>query len=114
MKSKFPGYFKPTKSEIKDLWDNAIITLDANVLLNLYRYSDETKDELLKIFEKLKDRIWIPNQAAKEFFANKLNVIHQQEKAYDSATSSLKTIETEFENSRQHPFINKKLLKKIF
>lgn len=113
MKSKFPGYFKPTKKEIKSLWDNAIFTLDANVLLNLYRYSDDTKEELLKIFEKIKDRVWIPNQAAKEFFKNKLNVINQQEKAYDASIQSLNTIETEFKNSRQHPFINSKLLKKF-
>lgn len=113
MKSKFPGYFKPTEAEIGELWENAIFTIDANVLLNLYRYSNETKEELLKIFEKIKDRVWIPNQAAKEFFENKLSVINQQEKAYDAATTAINSIETEFRNSRQHPFISNKLLKKF-
>jgi len=41
MKSKFPEYFKLTKKEIQELWENALFTLDANILLNLYRYSDE-------------------------------------------------------------------------
>ena len=113
MKSKFPGYFKPTDEEIEQLWENATFTIDANVLLNLYRYSDETKEELLKIFEKIKERVWIPNQAAKEFFENKLSVISQQEKAYDSAFSAMNSIENEFRNSRQHPFISDKLLKKF-
>ncbi len=48
-----------------------------------------------------------------EFFDNRLNVISQQEKAYEDAISSLKAVEQEFKNSRQHPFISKKSLKKF-
>jgi len=113
MKTKFPGYFKPSQIELNKLWMNGIITLDANILLNLYRYSDNTRDEFLKILEKVKDRVWIPNQSAYEFFENRLNVISQQEKAYEEAVSSLNSIEQEFKNSRQHPFISEKLLNKF-
>lgn len=113
MKSKFPGYFKLTEKEINHLWENALFVFDANILLNLYRYSDETRDDFFKILEKVKERIWIPHQSAQEFFDNRLNVINQQEKAYEEATSNLKSIEDEFKNSRQHPFISPKLLKKF-
>jgi len=113
MKSKFPGYFKLTEDEINNLWENALFVFDANILLNLYRYSDETRDDFFKILEKVKDRIWIPHQSASEFFENRLNVISQQEKSYEEATNSLKSIENEFKNSRQHPFISQKLLKKF-
>ena len=112
MKSKFPGYFKLNESEISSLWDKALFTLDANILLNLYRYSDETKENFFKILEKIKDRVWIPHQSAQEFFDNRLNEIGKQEKAYDDAVSALNSIETEFKNSRQHPFISSKLLKR--
>lgn len=113
MKSKFPGYFKLTKKEIDKLWETALFTFDANILLNLYRYSDDTREEFYKILEKIKDRIWIPHQSAQEFFNNRLNVIGQQEKAYEDAISSINAIESEFKNSRQHPFIENKLLKKF-
>ncbi len=113
MKSKFPGYFKLTKEEINELWKNALFTLDANILLNLYRYSDETRDEFFKILNKLKKRIWIPHQSAQEFFNNRLGVISQQEKSYEETISSLKSIEQEFHNSRQHPFLSERLLKKF-
>jgi predicted nucleic acid-binding protein len=113
MKSKFPGYFKLTEDEINQLWENALFVFDANILLNLYRYSDETRDDFFKILEKIKDRVWIPHQSASEFFENRLNVISQQEKSYEEASNSLKAIENEFENSRQHPFISQKLLKKF-
>jgi len=113
MKSKFPGYFKLADKEINELWKNALFTLDANILLNLYRYSDETREEFLKILNKLKERIWIPHQSAQEFFNNRLGVISQQEKSYEETISSLNTIEKEFHNSRQHPFLSDKLLKKF-
>lgn len=113
MKSKFPGYFKLTEREINKLWEKALFVFDANILLNLYRYSDETRDDFFKILEKVKDRIWIPHQSASEFFNNRLTVINQQEKSYEEASSSLKLIENEFKNSRQHPFITAKLLKKF-
>ncbi|AWV96907.1 PIN-like domain-containing protein [Arcticibacterium luteifluviistationis] len=113
MKSKFPGYFKLTKEEINQLWKTALFTFDANILLNLYRYSDETREEFYKILEKIKDRIWIPHQSAQEFFNNRLAVIGQQEKSYEEAISAINTLESEFKNSRQHPFINSRLLKKF-
>lgn len=113
MKNKFPGYFKHTDSEINELWEKALFTLDANILLNLYRYSDETKEDFLKILSKLKDRIWIPHQSAQEFFDNRLNVISQQEKSYEDAISALNSMEKEFKNSRQHPFINDRLLNRF-
>lgn len=113
MKEKFPGYFKLSDKEINHLWENALLVFDANILLNLYRYSDETRDDFFKILEKVKDRIWIPHQSANEFFENRLSVINQQEKSYEEATNALKSIENEFKNSRQHPFITQKLLKKF-
>ena len=113
MKSKFLGYFKLSENDINKLWDNALFTFDANILLNFYRYSDETREEFIKILEKLKERIWIPHQSAQEFFDNRLSVISQQEKAYEDAISSIDSMEKEFKNSRQHPFIPQKLLKKF-
>jgi predicted nucleic acid-binding protein len=113
MKTNFPGYFKLTDEEVNSLWKNALFVFDANILLNLYRYSNETRDDFFKILDKVKDRIWIPHQSASEFFNNRLNVINQQEKSYEEAINSLKSIEDEFKNSRQHPFIISKLLKKF-
>ncbi len=113
MRAKFPGYFKLEEKELQTLWDTALFTFDANILLNLYRYSDETREDFFKILAKIKDRVWIPHQAAQEFFDNRLSVISQQEKSYEDAITSLNTIQKEFENSRQHPFLSNKLLSKF-
>ena len=116
MKNMFPGYFKLTEDERKKLWDKCIFALDANILLNMYRYSSSTRHDFFKILDGLKDRIWIPNQAALEYLENRLEVIGDQEKTYDKLINKLKNlkdIEGDLKNPDRHPFINPQLLNKI-
>jgi hypothetical protein len=110
MKDQFPGYFRPTEDDFKKLWGSGWFVLDASVLLNLYRYSDETRKEFIRVLQTLRDRLWLPHRAASEFFRNRLGVISQQERAYDEASKLLDQIEREFKNKRQHPFISAPLL----
>jgi hypothetical protein len=83
MKQNFPGYYRPSEEDFSKLWDDCIFSLDANILLNLYRYSPKTRTELLKILTNISDRIWVPYQAAEEYQKNRLSVILKQEKAYE-------------------------------
>ena len=55
MKKTFLEYNPLSKEIIKELWDNAIFVFDTNVLLNLYRYSDETSMKFLETISKLKE-----------------------------------------------------------
>jgi hypothetical protein len=45
MKKLFPGFYQPIEKEFQSLWKNCIFILDANVLLNLYRYPSEAKND---------------------------------------------------------------------
>lgn len=63
MRELFPGYYRPTQEEFKQMWQECIFVFDANVLLNIYRYTAKTRGELLAIFEMLKERTWLPHQA---------------------------------------------------
>ncbi|MFL7961590.1 PIN-like domain-containing protein [Pseudomonas kielensis] len=110
MKNSFPGQFANKPEKVKALWDHGIIALDANVLLDLYRYSDSTRAALINVLELLKDRIWISNQVAKEYFKNRLKVISDQAKLYDAAISELGKLKSGFENQKQHPFISSEAL----
>ncbi len=89
MKSRFSGYYAPTDTEFAALWRDCILSIDANVLLNLYRYTKPTSDRLLEILDRLKDRLWLTNQAAHEFHKNRLTVISQQYVAYDIIANDL-------------------------
>ena len=121
MKEAFAGYFPMKEADYSDLWKNASFVLDANVLLDLYRYTSNTADELMSILLKIRSRIWLPHQAGLEFFRNRPKVILEQKQMFARAISItealLKTAETEINsqlNFRNHPSIDKtQLLKDI-
>ena len=113
MKKHFPGYFSPTMSEFGRLWHACIFAVDANILLNLYRYSDATRKEFLRVLTSIKERLWLPHRAAEEYLENRLTVVSQQEKAYDDTLKTLQNVQNDFKNIRQHPFISERLMGRL-
>lgn len=49
MRKGFEEFYQPSEKAFVELWQQADIVPDTNVLLNLYRYSTETRSELLDI-----------------------------------------------------------------
>lgn len=85
----FKGYIKYSDEEYKRIWKEAIIVVDTNILLNLYRYSEPARETMLNIFKSVKDRMWIPYQVGKEFFKNKDKVIFETLDEYDKLLNTL-------------------------
>ena len=83
MRNAIKEYLSYSDGEKLDLWNHATFVFDTNVLLNLYRYSDNTRKSLLAALNKLQDRLWMPNHVAQEFMKNRKNAIwvaiHQYE-----------------------------------
>ena len=121
MKKNFPGYYQPTDDQFKETWNNCVFVIDANVLLNLYRYTPETRDELFIILDNISDRLWLPHQAALEYHKNRVNLIQQQSDTYESIQDLLINYRNKIEKDLivlagkgRHPFVNSDLLiKKI-
>lgn len=118
MKKTFLGYYRPSEKEFSELWKNCLFVLDANVLLNLYRYSQETREELIGILKAISDRLWVPYQAALEYQRNRLFVIGQQATAYEEIQDNLRKTRDKLDNDlrsfTRHPFIEvEPLLKRI-
>lgn len=107
-----PGYFRYSESERSEIWRNATIVLDANVLLNIYRYSPDTRDALLDSLSKLKHRLWIPHSIAEEFLRNRPIVICHQKKTYDDANKTAAKLLESLDAQRSHPFVNQHTLDK--
>jgi predicted nucleic acid-binding protein len=55
-----------------------MIVLDANVLLDLYRYNKEVCDDLLSVLDRLKNRLWIPHQVMDEFWHKREEVLQDK------------------------------------
>jgi hypothetical protein len=110
MRSLFPAHFKKSDKEVDALWKNAVFSFDANVLLHLYRYSPESRSELVATIDKIQDRLWLPEQAAYEYLKNRPQVIAEQIKHVEEAHEKVRnsksklTDQLENKNARAHPF----------
>ena len=85
----FPGYRLPAESELDAALRSALVVVDANVLLNLYRYNELTRDDLLGVLRRLDDRLWVPNQVLREFWRNRLGVLASRGAGTDQALAAL-------------------------
>lgn len=84
MKEQFKGFYSLSDDDYGELWRNATFILDTNVLLNLYRYREDTTKQLIDVIEKLKGRVWIPYHVALEYQRNRLKVIGSQNSKFSS------------------------------
>jgi PIN like domain len=109
MEKQFPGFYDRTEEEFSMLWQEATLVLDTNMLLNVYRYREDTRERFIEILEQLKERIWIPHQAIYEYQNNRLEVIGQQLKVYSEVSKALKSAQAPLEGleylKEKHRFI---------
>lgn len=85
MKNLFYGYYGPTEEEYQRLWSEALVVLDANVLLDMYRLPAMAREELITVLDSLNDRLWVPHQVGLEFQRNRLTVISAERKVTEGA-----------------------------
>ncbi|WP_031237254.1 PIN-like domain-containing protein [Asticcacaulis sp. AC460] len=110
MRDKYPGWYPKSAAEASALWGTAIFVPDANVLLHCLRHPAEVREELLRLFDALKDSLWAPYQVGLEFHRNRLDVEFGAQDTYDVLIKDQEaTIEKARERLRQlraHPTIN--------
>jgi hypothetical protein len=114
MRKLFPGHYRPTNQELDYMWRECVFAFDANVLLNVYRYTRKTQERLLEILGRLQDRIWVPHQAAHEYHKNRLTVISDQMKVYDDLDRVFQNLLQDLKSRPRHPFIDYSRLINIF
>jgi hypothetical protein len=108
VRQAFQGYYPLSSEKIRQIWDQGTFCFDANVLLNLYRYSAKTRDEFLAIVRGIADRIWIPHQAAFEFHQNRPKVIIEQTEVFEGISKTIEKTRIDlFEQLRgEHPSLD--------
>jgi hypothetical protein len=113
MKDVFPGYFALTSEDMKSLDDGGNLVVDANVLLHLYRLSDNTRDSLLEVLERYRERMWIPNQVAFEFLENRPRLIMDQAKLLGDFKERIRGNLETLTSPRSHPFLTRNCLEEL-
>lgn len=114
LKELFPAFYDPSFYNVSPRQRAGYrryctFALDANVLLGLYAHSVQTRKDFLQILEDLKDRIWLPHQAAYEYEKNRESRINDQTTSSEKIRKLLSTIRGEFEQKADK---NKKRLDK--
>ena len=98
MKQSFKEFYEP---DFELLWDNCIFIFDTSVLLDLYRYQKERSDAFVSVFEKIKDRIWLPYYVGYEYHDNRIKVIEESKNLFANfktkISEQIKTIENELQ-----------------
>lgn len=97
MKDTFDWYFKPTGKEIDTIWKQGILTVDTNVLLDLYRYHEGTRNSLIQSLLRFEGAKWLSHQAATEFFRNRMKVIISSEKTFRQAAEETEKLNASLE-----------------
>ncbi|WP_157368675.1 PIN-like domain-containing protein [Zavarzinella formosa] len=115
MRDMFPGYVIPTEAEIIEAFKDAIISFDANILLDLHRLNHDMADKFVKTLKDLKGRLWLTHQAALEFMRNRLNVIQDQANIYDDLKTEFDKMVSPFQGKirRHSPFPLEKYQKRF-
>ncbi len=113
MRQEFREYYTPTETEFSTLWKNAFFAFDANVLLNLYTYSNQAREEILSAFGEIKERLWLPYWAGREFHRNRAKIILQEAKRYSELGKQANNFCDELAASKRHPHVSDHLLQQL-
>lgn len=85
MRNEFAWYLGAIAPDFDHVWTTGVLTLDANVLLDLYRYNAETRESILSAIGLFGERVWVSRQAAGEFFSNRRKVVVSAALDFDHA-----------------------------
>lgn len=93
MKSHFPLYYTDSKEDKKQAITNGIIFLDTNVLLHFFRLGESFSNTFFQILDKVKDRVFIPYQVAKEYHPKYIELCVSLRQTYRNAIRQLPDLE---------------------
>lgn len=110
---KFKGFTGYTQDEFKELWENAIVAVDTNILINFYRFSSkDSSGNLLETLKKLKEenKLWIPHHVVLEYFYNYEKELDKPKEGYRALTDKtcklIKQAERNFSSTESdYPYI---------
>ncbi|MDP4529082.1 PIN-like domain-containing protein [Alkalimonas delamerensis] len=98
MKDVFKGFYSVDDAVLKDLWkdEDTIFVFDTNVLLNLYGYAKQTRDDFFGILDAVNDKLWIPYHVGLEYQRRRLIVIKNEKVVFNEISNNLDKIQKVF------------------
>ncbi|CAM5610541.1 PIN-like domain-containing protein [Streptomyces chartreusis] len=73
----FGAFRTPTTDDFTSVLTHGLVAPDANVLLNLYRYTEQARGDLLRALGAVEGRLWVPHQVLVEFWRNRESTLSE-------------------------------------
>ena len=108
MKDKYFEYYTLSSEELPSFWKDCLLVLDTNILLNLYRLTESTRNDILNILKKFNDKLWMPFQVGFEYHENREGVIESisDKKLKDHVYKTFESLNNTFKtNHSRNPYI---------
>ncbi|MGL9743301.1 PIN-like domain-containing protein [Enterococcus sp. DIV1368c] len=96
MKSQFEVFYERSNIDFNSLDESTLIVLDANVMLNFFRYSEEGRQQLFKALGSLKANLFVPYQAALEYHFSRQSVDRANSKNIDTLEAKINSAKNDF------------------
>jgi hypothetical protein len=85
----FDGYQTPTDEQRKEVLRTGLVSFDANVLLDLYRYNETARADLFSIIRSLGERVWVSHQCMEEFWRNRTSAMNDPARTAEKAKEDI-------------------------
>ncbi|MGR6743169.1 PIN-like domain-containing protein [Microbacterium sp. F1-18] len=79
----FDQYYRTSGEDQARLFEQSVIVFDTNVLLNVLRYSESARQELIDAIASVADRTFVPHQVAVEYNRNRVKVVSDRRAELD-------------------------------
>lgn len=98
LKDSFKGFYNPAEDALKEAWnsDETIFVFDTNVLLNLYGYAEQTRNDFFELLKSINEKVWIPYHVGLEYQRRRLEVIRDEKGIFNKISDNLDKIEKVF------------------
>lgn len=71
----FEVYRTATEADYRSLLTDGLVVPDTNVFLNLYRYNEQTRNDLFTVLGGLGEHLWVPRHVMVEFWRKRETVL---------------------------------------
>ncbi|WP_327639318.1 PIN-like domain-containing protein [Kribbella sp. NBC_00482] len=78
LSESFWGYRRPAEEVWREAYTKGVICLDANALLDMYRFSPAGRQEFLSVLNRLREKIFVPHHVALEFQVHRIDAVSER------------------------------------
>ncbi|EUJ29875.1 PIN-like domain-containing protein [Listeria grayi] len=100
MKEIFEVFYQDAEIDFNNIKSDELIVFDTNFLLHIFRYSNESRGQIVKAIEKVKDSVLVPYIVGLEYHFNKQNGLREIKKGktelINGVNGLIEDIETKF------------------